>query len=71
MNNWGLIVKTKSFCPPGGTHHRSKFDLAAKRHKKLKNKISVLVISMGYNEQKSKFGLFTSSSNLEVDECSK
>jgi hypothetical protein len=27
-----------------------KIDLAAKRHKKHKNKISGLVISMGYNE---------------------
>jgi hypothetical protein len=29
--------------------------MAAKRHKKHKNKISGFVISMGYNEQKSKF----------------
>jgi hypothetical protein len=29
--------------------------MAAKRHKKHKNKISVLVTTMGYNEQKSKF----------------
>jgi hypothetical protein len=28
--------------------------MAAKRHKKHKNKISGLVISMSYNEQKSK-----------------
>ena len=32
-----------------------KVDMAAKRRKKHKNKISGLVISMGYNEQKSKF----------------
>jgi len=31
------------------------FDMAAKRRKKHKNKISELVISMCYNEQKSKF----------------
>jgi hypothetical protein len=29
--------------------------MAAKRHKKHKNKISGLVISMAYNEQKLKF----------------
>ena len=29
---------------------KSKIDMAAKRHKKHKNKISGLVISMGYNE---------------------
>jgi hypothetical protein len=29
--------------------------MAAKRHKKHKNKISGLVISMAYNEQKPKF----------------
>jgi len=34
---------------------KSNFDMAAKRHKKHKNKISGFVISMGYNEQKSKF----------------
>jgi len=33
----------------------SKIDIAAKRRKKLKNKISGLVISVFYNEQKSKF----------------
>jgi hypothetical protein len=33
----------------------SNFDMAAKRRKKHKNKISGLVISMCYNEQKSKF----------------
>jgi len=32
-----------------------KVDMAAKRHKKHKNKISWIVISMCYNEQKSKF----------------
>ena len=38
-------------------HHYSMFsvDMAAKRHKKNKNKISDSVISMGYNEIKSKF----------------
>jgi hypothetical protein len=30
-------------------------DMAAKRRKKHKNKISESVISMGYNERKSKF----------------
>jgi hypothetical protein len=32
-----------------------KYDMAAKRRKKHKNKISGLVISMCYDEQKSKF----------------
>jgi len=40
------------------------FDMAAKRRKKHKNKISRLVISMCYNEQKSKFSLFTNPSIL-------
>ena len=34
---------------------RFKFDLAAKKRKKHKNKFSGFVISMCYNEQKSKF----------------
>ena len=33
----------------------NKNDMAAKRRKKHKNKISESVISMGYNERKSKF----------------
>jgi hypothetical protein len=40
--------------------------MATKRHKKHKNKISELVISMGYNEYKSNFRLFTSSSEVNV-----
>jgi hypothetical protein len=42
-------------------------NMAAKRRKKHKNKISGLVISMCYNEQKSKFSLFTNPSILEKD----
>jgi hypothetical protein len=42
----------------------AKFDMAAKRRKKHKSKISELVISMCYNEQKSKFSLFSNPSNL-------
>ena len=37
-------------------------DMATKRRKKHKNKIAGLVISMCYNEQKSKFSLFTNPS---------
>ena len=40
------------------------FDIAAKRRKKHKNKISGLVNSICYNEQKSKFRLFTKPSIL-------
>ena len=40
------------------------FDIAAKRRKKHKNKISGLVNSMCYTEQKSKFRLFTNPSTL-------
>jgi hypothetical protein len=36
-------------------HRMSNIDMAAKRRKKHKNKISGFVISMCYNEQKSKF----------------
>jgi len=36
-------------------HSAINIDMAAKRHKKHKNKILGLVISMCYNEQKSKF----------------
>jgi hypothetical protein len=39
--------------------------MAAKRHKKHKNKISGLVISMCYNEPKSKFSLFKNPSNFK------
>jgi hypothetical protein len=44
-----------------------KTDMAAKRRKKHKNKIPVLVNSMCYIEQNSKLRLFTSSSRLK--EC--
>jgi hypothetical protein len=40
--------------------------MAAKRRKKHKNKISGFVISMCYNEQKSKFWLFTNSSTFNT-----
>jgi len=45
----------------------SKFnkDIAAKRRKKPKNQISGLVNSMRYNEQKSKFRLFTNPSTKD------
>jgi len=43
-----------------------KFDMAAKRRKKHKNKISGLVISMCYNEQKAKFSLFTRPSSFNI-----
>jgi hypothetical protein len=39
--------------------------MATKRHKKHKNQISGLVISMCHNEQKSKFRLFTNPSIME------
>ena len=42
----------------------AKLDIAAKRRKKHKNQISGLVNSMCYNEQKSKFRLFTNPSSL-------
>jgi hypothetical protein len=47
--------------------HYSMFnvDMAAKRRKKHKNKISGLVNSMCYNEQKSKFRLFTNPSSID------
>jgi hypothetical protein len=38
----------------------SKLDIAAKRHKKYKNKISGLVNSMNCNEQKSNFTFYES-----------
>ena len=38
--------------------------MAAKRRKKHKNKIFEIVISMCYNEQKSKFRLFMNPSKL-------
>jgi hypothetical protein len=41
-------------------------DIAAKRHKKHKNQISWFVNSICYNEQKSKFRLFTNPSTLDV-----
>jgi hypothetical protein len=41
------------------------FDIAARKHKKHKIKISGLVNSMYYNEQKSKFRLFTNPSSLD------
>ncbi len=44
----------------------AKDDIATKRRKMHKNQISGLVNSMCYNEQKSKFRLFTSSSNLRA-----
>jgi hypothetical protein len=40
------------------------FDIAAKRRKKHKNKMTGLLNSMCYHEQKSKFRLFTNPSNL-------
>jgi hypothetical protein len=44
--------------------------MAAKRRKKHKNKISGVVISMCYNEQKSKFRLFTNPSRMDSILCS-
>ena len=44
-----------------------KIDIAAKRRKKHKNKISGLVNSMCYNEQKLKFRLFTNPSKLTIE----
>jgi hypothetical protein len=38
------------------------FDIAARKHKKHKIKISGLVISISYNEELSNFRLFTSPS---------
>jgi len=43
----------------------AKDDIAAKRRKMQKNKISGLVNSMCYNEQKSKFRLFTNPSKID------
>jgi hypothetical protein len=40
--------------------------MAAKRRKKHKYQMSGLVFSMCYNEQKSKFRLFTESINLSA-----
>jgi hypothetical protein len=42
----------------------SNIDIAAKRRKKHKTKISGLVNSMSYNEQKSNFRLFTNPSKF-------
>ena len=45
----------------------SNLDIAAKRHKKHKNQISWLINSICYNEQESKFRLFTNPSTLIVE----
>ena len=44
-----------------------KIDIAAKRRKKHKNKISGLVNSICYNQQKSKFRLFTNPSWFQIE----
>ena len=45
---------------------KPKVDMAAKRRKKHKNKILELVISICYNQKKSKFWLFTNPSKVRV-----
>jgi hypothetical protein len=53
MNYWADWTKVKSTRLLNNM--KCKLDMAAKRRKKYKNKISGLVNSMCYNEQKSKF----------------
>jgi hypothetical protein len=55
MSDPAVYFRRKRFQRSGFQGSPFKVDMAAKRRKKHKNKISGLVISMGYNEQKSKF----------------
>jgi len=50
LNDSNLTRDDGLYNKSDGCRHQLIYDMAAKRHKKHKNKISGLVISMGYNE---------------------